>query len=224
MQNNLELLKRARTYIFAMAQGFDPFTDHPIEDDSLLDNPRIIRCLHYVADILDQVIANDGIVAEPKRIFFEPPGTGIRPVRSEQDESKPKKAKRTRPFSLTHEQISSLTAEPDKVSMSALRGKINALIPEDMKKLEHKTIMHWLTAQGMVIPCTSAEGKNSWRSTVSGQKAGFLYGEWSSMRGTYMGIKLTDAAQHYILNHLPEIIAFNEYPQIDPETGEVPEA
>ena len=224
MQNNLELLKRARTYIFAMAQGFDPFTDHPIEDDSLLDNPRIIRCLHYVADILDQVIANDGIIAEPERIFFVPPGTGIRPVRSERDESKPKKAKRTRPFSLTHEQIGSLTVESDKISLSVLRGKINALIPEDMKKLDHQEVMRWLTAQGMMIPYAGNDGKSTWRPTAIGQKAGFLYGEWIGMQGTYMGTKLTTEAQQYILSHLPEIIAFNENPQIDMETGEVPEA
>ena len=62
----LETLKRAKMYIDSLARGVDPISGQPAEDDSVINNVRISRCLFYVSDVLEKVINNGGNVAAKK--------------------------------------------------------------------------------------------------------------------------------------------------------------
>ena len=64
--NDLELLKRAKGYMDKLAQGINPFTDEPAEDDSCINNVKLSNCCYFVSDILKQVIKNDGFVGKKK--------------------------------------------------------------------------------------------------------------------------------------------------------------
>lgn len=222
MDNELETLKRAREYIFSMAKGLDPLTGFTIEDESLLNNPRIIRCLFYVANILDQVIDNGGKVAEAEKIFFTLRDIDILPKSEPAEEHKPRKrSARVRPFFLTKEQLGNIEAESQAISISSLLNKANELIPEDMKKLQYKQVVRWLAAQNFLIAYIGQDEKTTWRPTDAGHDMGFIFGTWSGARGPYDGLKLTYDAQIYVLHHLMDIAAYEETPHVDPETGEV---
>lgn len=205
MDNELETLKRARKYISSMARGLDPLTELSIEEDSLLNNPRIIRCLYYVTGILDQVIDNGGKVIQ---LTVNP-------------EVPARKIRRENPFAMTEEQLDCIGAESHQISISALRKKINEHIPENMKKLEYKQIVYWLEMQGILTRYVSENGKNHWKPTAVGESLGFVFGTWSGQYGSYSGLKLNADAQAYVLSHIPEIAAWDRKLKIDPDTGEV---
>ncbi|MGN1443606.1 MAG: hypothetical protein ACI4XE_07140, partial [Acutalibacteraceae bacterium] len=58
--NDLETMKRAKSYIDMLANGIDPLTGETIRDDSVINNVRISRCLFYVSDVLNRAIDNGG--------------------------------------------------------------------------------------------------------------------------------------------------------------------
>lgn len=60
----LETMQRAKMYLEKLSRGIDPITDREMPEDSVLNNVRICRCLHYVSGVLDQVIANGGVVGK----------------------------------------------------------------------------------------------------------------------------------------------------------------
>ena len=57
---DLILVKRAKEYISKMANGINPLTGEQVKDDDMINNIKISRCLFFVNDILNEIIANDG--------------------------------------------------------------------------------------------------------------------------------------------------------------------
>ena len=68
----LETVQRAKMYMDKLAQGIDPISGQELPEDSALNNVRLARCFFYVSGILDQVIANGGVVGakQKKNPFF----------------------------------------------------------------------------------------------------------------------------------------------------------
>ena len=60
----LETMQRAKMYLDKLSQGIDPITGKEVPEGDLLNNVRICRCLHYVSGVLEQVIANGGVVGK----------------------------------------------------------------------------------------------------------------------------------------------------------------
>ena len=60
----LETMQRAKMYLDKLSRGIDPITDREMPEDAVLNNVRICRCLHYVSGVLEQVIANGGVVGK----------------------------------------------------------------------------------------------------------------------------------------------------------------
>lgn len=48
-------------YSERMAEGRNPVTNVPIEDD-ILDNPNIVRCMYFIKEVLEKVRENGGII------------------------------------------------------------------------------------------------------------------------------------------------------------------
>jgi len=63
---DIDILKHAKGYVDKMAQGVNPLTGEPIPESELLCNPRIARCLAYVGEKLDALIAAGGTVRVPR--------------------------------------------------------------------------------------------------------------------------------------------------------------
>ena len=62
---DINRVRIASVYLERMADGKNPTTNQPIEDE-VLDNPNVIRCLHFVGEILREVEQNGGLVGKKK--------------------------------------------------------------------------------------------------------------------------------------------------------------
>lgn len=49
-------------YVERITEGRNPVNNAPLENDDL-NNPNIIRCMHFIKDVLEEVRHNDGVVA-----------------------------------------------------------------------------------------------------------------------------------------------------------------
>lgn len=56
MVNEIEKIQKAKNVLLKMAKGIDPLTGETISEDSYLNDPRIIRCLYFVTEVLDDVL------------------------------------------------------------------------------------------------------------------------------------------------------------------------
>lgn len=69
----LEIMQQAMEFVEKLANGIDPITGREVPKGDVVNNVRVSRYLFYVADVLRQVIDNDGVYVEreaaPKRIM-----------------------------------------------------------------------------------------------------------------------------------------------------------
>ena len=63
----MKKLETAITYLQRMAEGNNPINNLPAEDDSVINNPNVIRCMFFVKDILEEVKRNDGYIGKRVR-------------------------------------------------------------------------------------------------------------------------------------------------------------
>ena len=62
----LESMQRAKLYIDALANGYNPLSGQPVRDDDVVNQVRVSRCLLYVSGVLQKVIDNGGEVQKKK--------------------------------------------------------------------------------------------------------------------------------------------------------------
>lgn len=55
MNEELEKIQKARLVLQKIANGINPINGEKIEEESFLNDPRIIRCFYFVAEVLDNV-------------------------------------------------------------------------------------------------------------------------------------------------------------------------
>lgn len=75
MLNEFEKIEKAKIILKKIADGTNPINGEAIEGDILLNDPRIIRCLYFITEVLDNVIkgeytnrkANEFIITEEEK-------------------------------------------------------------------------------------------------------------------------------------------------------------
>lgn len=64
----MKKLETAIIYLQRIADGNNPVNNMPAEDDSVLNNPNVIRCMYFVKEVLEEVHKNGGLIgSKPKR-------------------------------------------------------------------------------------------------------------------------------------------------------------
>ena len=115
---DIELLKRAKSYIDDMSNGINPITKAKVSKDDLINNPRISKCLFYVSCVL-----NDYLVKEARKV------------------PKPK-------FYLTEDEKKRFTYNGDLIVSSLARKISDLKTNEDMRNLKCTRITNWLLSLG----------------------------------------------------------------------------
>ena len=175
----LETMQRAKMYLEKLSRGIDPITDREMPEDSVLNNVRICRCLHYVTGILDQVIANGGVVGKRE-------GT---------------------PFVIDRSRMGSIRLTQSPVSLTEFTGNIVACMGDpNMKKPNPKAITGWLIEKGLMELTTDAEGKQRRLPTDAGRRAGLSTAQRMGQNGEYTAVYYDANVQRLILDHLEEIL------------------
>lgn len=60
MEIDMNKLDKAILYLQRIADGNNPVNNMPADDDAVLNNPNVIRCMFYVKDILEEIKRNGG--------------------------------------------------------------------------------------------------------------------------------------------------------------------
>jgi hypothetical protein len=187
--NDLDIMKRAQSYIESMAKGINPLTGEELPDADIVNNVRISRCLFYVSDVLKKVIDNGGEVQK----------NSAGKIRN----------KDKAPFALTDEQSKELEPDRKALSLSKTVSMINALIDDNvMQKLKRGVVSEWLYQRGFLKEIT-INGRNYLNPTAEGEAAGIYLGNYNTPEGNTVKMCLySPEAQQFIFDNIDVIADF----------------
>ena len=176
----LETMQRAKMYLDKLSRGIDPITDREMPEDAVLNNVRICRCLHYVSGVLEQVIANGGVVGKKERSVE---------------------------FSITRAQMSHIQLTSYPVGINEFAENIRAATGNpDMKRPNTGKITAWLMQRGLRELVNDAEGKPRRLPSEKGQRRGMSTKMRQGQNGEYLAVYYDANIQRLILDHLEEIL------------------
>ena len=183
MDNNLEMLKRAKQYMEQLANGIDPISGIEIPGDAVLNNVRLSRCFFYVADVLRQTIEAGGKVAK---------------------ESKPKKL----PFHMTEEEKARVALSDEPLYISHFCERLNAEIDTDnVRKCPSSAFGKWLLDKGF-LDIETIDGTAHKKASALGESIGIVARPSTYSTGNAYMHTYNREAQQFLLDNLGEIIAF----------------
>lgn len=180
----IETIARAQMYLEKLANGVNPLTDTGVNETDVVNNVRISRCLFYVSGILKQIVDNKG------KFKVEMPDRAD--------------------YTVTPEQLKQFAFSEQPISVSELTKRLNDLVnPLYVKELKRGVITDWLTEIGMLSD-NIVNNKTRKRPTAQGMNIGIITEERTNQYGTpYEGVFYNLNAQHFIIDNIDTIIAFN---------------
>ena len=178
---DMSKLEVAIKYVQRIADGCNPVSNVPMEDDAILNNPNVIRCMFFIKEVLEEVHRNDGVIAGKK--------------------TKPKKE----PFPF--EILKEFHYQEDK-SISHLLAQVHAPIEEmDIKKISPQTVTAWLKSAGYLTVEYCAEvKKESTMPTEKGKQLGIYTEVRDYGNRTYLAVIYNRSAQEFIVENLERIV------------------
>lgn len=183
----LEIMQRAKQYIDALANGYDPLSGHPVREDDVVNQVRVSRCLFYVSGVLQKVIDNGGEV-QKQRI----------------------PRRKRAPFTISSEQLAQLTPDTTPISASKIVSAVNTLIDaETMQKLKTTDVIGWLLSIGMLQEIEDGQGGKRKIPTLNGEMLGMKDRSFLNEKGIPTHYTVYDRnAQQFILDNMQSVIAF----------------
>ena len=177
---DLQKLDIAIIYAQRMADGKNPVTDQPSVNDSVINNPNVIRCMFFIRDVLQKVKDNGGIIskkASPGKISF--------PV----------------------EVLNNFIYQKDQTITAFISQLKNLCNNPDTVKLNPVLFTNWLREQGYLITETDKyTGEKKTSTTAQGEDFGLHMEERTAYNGRpYHLIFYGQKAQEYLVEHFKEI-------------------
>jgi hypothetical protein len=178
-----EKIYTAKLYLEKLANGRNPLDGSALPEEDILNNVTLCRTFIYVADLLEQILENGGLVGKVPNA---------------------KKA----PFSISEEERMEIDITEKPVGVSQLADRINAVLDPHVKSLPVAQITKWLEAEGLL----RTEIQNQERvkyATEEGNALGILTEERISHTGHRYRKNFYDAAaQAYVIANLEQIATF----------------
>lgn len=175
-------LERAIEVIKLLSQGINPFTNEPYEDDSLINDPRMIRCLYYVTEVLEKYKTGN-IVKYVQR--------------------------KDLPYSFPKDIMSRVVLPPEKIGVNAFSKAVNAAIDDSVcKNLTGNALNLQLKKMRILSDEEGVNGKH--RTVLNSRSADYgIETIMSEFEGkTYEKVVFNDAGKRYLLEHLQEIMDY----------------
>ena len=189
-----EITQRAKDYIDKLANGINPLTGEAVDENDIVNNVRIARCLFYVSGILEQVIEK---------------GLGKKRERGAKSNKQP--------FSLTDEQLKNLEYSDTPISVTAFVQRVNRLIESpDIRRLSYKDVQHWLVSEGMLEPADGRYGSAKLCPTEYGSQLGMEIEKRTGPYHTYYCVFYDRRAQEFIAAHLSDISKYADELRLNP--------
>ena len=181
---DIKLVEHAKDYIDDLANGINPFTKEEVNENDIVNNVKISRCLFYVSDLLKEIIENEGIKKHKnhKNIKHEKPE-----------------------FSTANIDLSKIEYSATPLKVSEIVKKLNALKPEEMKGLKVTAITNWLVDINLLY-IETINGKRFKLPTSEGVSMGIMQEDRQGQYGVYHIALYSEEAQHFIVDNLDAII------------------
>lgn len=175
-------LETAILYLQRIADGKNPVNNMPAEEDTILNNPNVIRCMFFVKEILEEVKRNGGFIG-----------------------GKPKKsAKEDFPL----EALKHFVYREDK-TISRFIEQVNEAVDDTVyQKLSYRPISQWLKLNGFLAEEYSQEyHKTMTVSTERGTGIGIRSEKQTNAQGVgYIRIIYGKQAQEFLVQNMEMIL------------------
>lgn len=181
----LEMIRRAETYMKQLSMGSDPISGQELPEDSVLSQVRLARCFAFTADILHRLAEQGGLRAAGTSHKGRPP------------------------FVIPEGIDLTVLVTDEAVQITRLAQAVTDLCyPEgEGPKLNAVVVTNWLVHAGYLMEQTNASGKKNRMPAQKGAALGITVTEREGRDGTYLAVRYGPAAQRMILEHLPEMLA-----------------
>lgn len=181
MNLDIDKIKKAKIVLDKMANGINPVDGTSITEDSFLNDPRIIRCLFFVNEILQRTIDGDL-----------------------QDKGLDRKKL---PFIITAEEKARVQFPEEEIGVNTFAQCINKVInPNVSKKLTGLELNKGLKRMGILGELVDSEGKKKTIVPESSEKYG-IHTLLVNYNGTeYDKVVFDNKAVRYLLENLESII------------------
>ncbi len=181
-QLDLGKLEKALIYVNRIADGKNPVNNMPADDDAVLNDPNVIRCMFFVKEALTAIKNNGGVVGRPVKI-------------------------KKKDFPL--ETLSEFHFEEKKTItkfVEQLNDKINQ---DEYEKLSYKTITDWLKKNDYLQEVDDEKlGKKVTLTTEKGRSVEITHALQTNLNGSsYYRVEYDKTAQEFIVGKLPAILS-----------------
>jgi hypothetical protein len=182
MNPEKEKLVKAGEVLNKMANGVNPLTGESIVQESFLQDPRIVRCLFYIKDILQKLAEGD----------FR---TGPRPVR----------------FSITAEEKRRIELPPGKIGVNQFARCINQVIDINRSlKLTGVELNKRLKKMGILAEQPGEKGKTRTAINAKSKDYGIEMEKRSFQGNEYEMVLFNEAGKKFLLDNLEMIMKEEE--------------
>ena len=183
---DMSKLDVAIKYIKRMSEGKNPVNNQPAED-SVLENVNVVRCLYYVADVLEQVHQNGGVISTKTKV------------------------KRTKKEKFSYKILDEFQYRSDKPISHLVKQMNEPVEIAKMQKLSYKSIKKALIEEGYLLEQYDAEHeKNIMMPTQKGEEIGMYVERRTSTRGNTYSIVMYDKQAQLFLKENLEQLLMNE--------------
>lgn len=185
--NELDKLRRAQGYMEQLAQGIDPISGAELPEDTVLNQPRLIRCFFYVAGVLRE----DGDLLEKGR-------RGTRPKKE--------------PFHMSPEEKEAVPIGEEPVTISEFVTAVNGAAGGGVTRTKVPTTAFtgYLVEKGSLREVETAPGKRRKEPTAQGAALGITSVEREGQYGVYVAVQYSAGARRFLLDNLEDVLAWRE--------------
>ena len=178
-------LETAIMYLQRITEGHNPVNNMPVGEDSVMNNPNVVRCMFFIKDVLEQIKRNDGYIGR-----------------------KPRKSRGNKP-SMPLDCLKEFKYSGDK-SITRFTDQICELYDVgEYEKLTYEPITKWLKLKGYLFEKFDAEfNKKVTEPTEKGIEAGIKAERRTRANGDgYIYIVYDQKAQELIAQNMEQILS-----------------
>lgn len=182
MDNEARKLSRSIEILKAIADGVNPFTNDCLEDNTIFNDARMVRCLYYVIEVLEKV--NRGEIGQ--QVF-----------------------RKDLPFMITPEEKSKIVLPEENIGVNAFAKCVNQVInPNRSKKLTGTVLNNQLKKMGILSEEKTSEGKTQTVTNVNSSQYGIETMKIDYNGATYDKVVFNEKGKRFLIEHLEEIMSY----------------
>ncbi|MEW5920345.1 MAG: hypothetical protein AB1796_05190 [Bacillota bacterium] len=182
MREDVEKIYKAKRVLQRMAGGINPFNGEKLEEGSFLHDPRMIRCLHYVCDLLDDHAENR--------------------LRSGSNKAKA--------FNITPQQKGLIELPDRNIGVNEFARCVNRVLSAESKRLTGALLNKQLKKMGILSEEIMENGKTRTIINEKSQNYGIVTEKRNYDGNEFEMILFNAEGKEYLLRNLESIMSFAE--------------